>query len=256
MRTVDFSTILYQAIQLTGLDREDFNDSTFMQLRDIASSRLRTVWESDKWPELITVEDVILTEGTGDVPSFYFDVPDTMGEIFAIYNLNPHETSRNKLLNYSFTYVNGVYRCLVDSNTNTNVYVEYRLIPPQLYGMPWDNATTYQENSQVYFDMGSGTGKYFPTAGTKYSGNLYNCISQALNNSPYTHPSKWQKVEIPYIFGNYLARAIQSDYLRSEGMQDVAQVAEQEANAMLMLEIDKITRQQGQTTKINFHNPY
>jgi hypothetical protein len=256
MRTVDYSTILYQAIQLCGLDREDFNDSTFMQLRDFASSRLRTVWEADKWAELITVSEVTLTEVSGDQSWFYFDVPEYMGEIFGIYKLNPNSTSRNRSINYSFTYANGVYRCIVDATGSENVFVEYRLIPPQLYGMPWDNSTNYQQNAQVYFDIGSGTGSYFPSAANKYAANFYNCLASGINTSPLTHPSKWSKVKIPYIFANYLARAIQSDYLRSENMQELAQVAEQEANAMLAVEIDKITRQQGQTSKINFHNPY
>jgi hypothetical protein len=47
-----------------------------------------------------------------------------------------------------------------------------------------------------------------------------------------------------------------SDWLRSELQMEVSQIAEQEAQGMLDLEIDKIFRQQKQSVRINMIRTY
>ena len=254
MRTADFSTILFQAMQLCGLDRDDFNDFTFSQLRDFASARLRTAWEYDRWPELVKVEKVTTTETNGAV---FFNIPNTYGEIFAIYTADPSATTRGLLVGFDVQPTNTGMRCVL-SRRLAEVWVEYRTIPPLLTGLPYNNQIEYYPNAQVYFDQGSGTGSFLPSIGKPYSGNFYICKQQNINLSPSQDSSSlnWEKVKIPYIFVNYLARAINSDYLRSEGMQELAVQAENEAFTFLMLEIDKVGRQQGISRKINFINPY
>ena len=255
MRATDFSNILFQAMQLCGLDREDFNTYTFGQLRDLASARLRMAWEYDRWQELVKIEKVNTVTTNGVV---YFMVPDTYGEILGVYTADPAATTRVQDVGYDLQPFNDGMRCVL-AKKNAEVWVEYRTVPPSLYGNPYDSAVIYYPGSQVYFDSASGTGNFTPAIGKPYYGNFYTCKVQAAAGQDPGNPShaaKWEKVKIPYIFANYLARAVNSDYLRSEGMQELALQAEQEATGQLLLEIDKMGRQQGLTRKINFINPY
>jgi hypothetical protein len=76
------------------------------------------------------------------------------------------------------------------------------------------------------------------------------------NRKPSEQPNDWAIIKIPHVFATYVARGVYADYLRSEGQVDNAKVAEAEAQAFLEEEIDKIARQQSQTRRINFINPY
>jgi len=53
MRTIPFSQILNEAVQLCGLDRDNITTKTFKALRDMASNRLNEIWNRDQWPFLV-----------------------------------------------------------------------------------------------------------------------------------------------------------------------------------------------------------
>jgi hypothetical protein len=53
MRTIQFSQILNEAVQLCGLDRDNLQTKTFKALRDIASNRLNEIWNREQWPFLV-----------------------------------------------------------------------------------------------------------------------------------------------------------------------------------------------------------
>lgn len=58
MRTVPFSTILNEAVQLAGLDRDFIPDKTFRAFRDLCSNRLAEIWRREQWPFLIAYRNV------------------------------------------------------------------------------------------------------------------------------------------------------------------------------------------------------
>jgi hypothetical protein len=58
MRTVPFSTILNEAVQLSGLDRDAITDKTFRAFRDLCSNRLAEIWRREQWPFLIAYRNV------------------------------------------------------------------------------------------------------------------------------------------------------------------------------------------------------
>ena len=93
-------------------------------------------------------------------------------------------------------------------------------------------ATSYSSGVQVY-----------------YNGNFYTANTSTA--SSFT-ASEWDKVNIPKIFQNYLIRGIYSDYLRANGQLEAASIEDNNANGMLVMESDKLYRQQGQvrTTKM------
>lgn len=253
MRTTDFSQILTDTLQLCGLDRDEFNLPTFKQIRDLINARLRMCWEYDTFPDLMRLQQVnILTDGN----TYYFVKPALAGEIFSLWYGNPFEGTRAIRVDFAFLSTNDEDRIIVGKNYTDPLYLEYRIQPPVLNGLPWDNSLTYKVGSQVYFDKGSATGNLQQVDNsTAYSADFYTCVSENTNSNPST-TEHWTKVKIPYIFSNYLARAAFSDYLRTEAQFDSARIVEVEANSMLDLEIDKIARQQGQIGKYNFINTH
>ena len=253
MKTTSFSRILIDSIQLCGLDREEITDSTFVQIRDFANTRLRLAWEYDTWPDLIRFQTVTV-QTSNDVN--YVIKPSGAGEVYAIWFKDPNVTTRALNIPFSIVHTDTEERLVVGGNVSGALFVEYRIEPVVMTGDKWNASTAYSVNSQVYFDSGSNSASYHTVAGKPQIGNLYNCITANTNTSPAEATANWSIVKIPYIFSNYIARGVFSDYLRSEGQFDSARLAEAEAQALLELEIDKVVRQQGQVQKYNFIKSY
>jgi hypothetical protein len=250
MRIVDFSRILFDSIQLCGLDRDEITAATFAQMRDLANMRLKAAWEYDVFPQVMKFSEVTVLKDANSTP--YFTLPADCGEIISVWSLNPVNTTRNAQI----TYLLNDDKAYLTAPKEGTVWVEYRLKVPELHGDAWDQPVEFKVGSQAYFDAGSLTGVFKPVRGKPYSGNFYNCKVNNVNKPCSEHSAEWEIVKIPYIFASYITRAVYADYLRSEGQIDSAQVAEAEAQAFLGEEIDKIARQQGQIRRINFINPY
>jgi len=58
--------------------------------------------------------------------------------------------------------------------------------------------------------------------------------------------------DYPYIFSEYAVLGAYSDYLNSDGQMDKAIAIQQQAEAIIMIELDKLERQQGQNNFIQF----
>jgi len=58
-------------------------------------------------------------------------------------------------------------------------------------------------------------------------------------------------VEVPYIFQGYLIRGAFADYLRATGNNELAAMADRDAEAVIAIEADKLLRQQGQVKRVN-----
>lgn len=254
MKTVDFSRILVDSVQLCGLDREEISNSTFIQIRDFANTRLRLAWEYDRWPDLIRYTHISTILEADNV--FYVVKPAGAGEVLNVYNKNPNSTTRAVSVGFSIVHTNSEERLVLNGRYLDGVWVEYRIEPVTINGEKWSNTTAYSVGSQVYFDSGSNSGSYHTVDGKPQIGNFYTCISANTNTIPSESTANWSIVRIPYIFSNYLPRGVFSDYLRSEGQFDSARIAESEAQSFLDIEIDKIVRQQGQIQKYNFIKSY
>lgn len=254
MKTIDFSRVLVDSVQLCGLDREEITDSTFIQIRDFANTRLRLAWEYDRWPDLIRYVQISTILVSDNV--YYVVKPSGAGEVLNVYTKNPNSTTRAVSIGFSIVHTNAEERIVVGTPYPDGVWLEYRIEPVVMTGDKWNASTAYSVNSQVYFDSGSNSASYHTVAGKPQTGNFYNCITANTNTNPSEATANWSIVRIPYIFSNYIPRGIFSDYLRSEGQFDSARLAEAEAQAFLDLEIDKIVRQQGQIQKYNFIKSY
>jgi hypothetical protein len=147
---------------------------------------------------------------------------------------------------------------ILQSSLLTNGWYHYRIKCPQLTGSLYNSSVVYYQGAQIFFDSGSGNGSYVPVSGKPHIGNFYTCnvASTTAGQNPINTPASWTKVEIPYIFGNYCAWGAAANWLVSEGMLQEAAGLDSKAGQMLSIEADKIARQQNQTRKIKFTNPY
>ena len=242
MRTLKFSSVIYGVSQLAGLDRDNLPNHFFKQVRDLANHRLGIAWETEYWPDLLRISELAVTT-TGGVSTIAY--PADAGEILEVYSKNPRKTT----LHSSVGFV--LYDDGTDSDTNSGktitvfsttspLYVEYRIARPMLTGDSGYSASTeYEDGTQIYY----------PTTGHFYTRK--NQSGSEAGVAP-TVTADWDKALVPKIFENYLIRGIYADYLRSSGQTDTTSREDQNAEGFLVLESDKLYRQQGQvrTTKV------
>lgn len=256
MRTTNFSQVLFEALQYSGNDRHNITDETFAQFRDFISARLREAWEQDEWLDVCRLAQFTVTTDANNVTSF--TLPSDAGEVLGVYNLNPQVTTRARDVGYE-VYEDGTQsKIILRSNFVESGWYNYRKKCPALTGELYNSSTVYSQGVQVYFDSGSNTGTYLPVSGKPHFGNFYIALGVTVpaGYTPVTHPLEWQKVEIPYIFGNYLSWGAAANWLVSEGLLQEAAGLDAKATQMLAIEADKISRQQNQSQKIKFINPY
>lgn len=231
MRTLNFSAVLNGVAQLAGLDRDNISTSEYRRIRDLADGRLAMCWEGEYWPDTIRVASAVVTS-SGDVETAPW--PTDAGEVFNVFNKNPRKSTLAAAQSWSI-YDDGTNTYVQLRDDATPVWLEYRIKRPNLTGDTWSSSSTYTLGDQVYF-----------------SGNLYDAnTSIGAAESPSTHASKWDLVKIPKIFQAYLIRGVYADYLRATGNNELAAPADQNAEAVLMMESDKLYRQQGQTRKLD-----
>lgn len=264
MRTIDFSQILFDALQFSGNDRNNINADTLAQFRDFAQFRLREAWESNQWTEVVRIEyfttqnDAPQAGQTIDTTGITYFIPnDNASEILGVWNRNPQDSTRAVQIPYSI-YENGTTKKIVLGSIIKEGWYMYRLKCPQLTGDAYDPSVTYFKGSQIYFDSGSGTGALMPVLGKPHSGNFYICNVETTTagQNPNNTPSAWTKIEIPYIFGMYMAWGAAANWFVSETL--VAEAATIEAKAAMVLEqeYDKLLRQQGQFGRMNMARTY
>lgn len=282
MRTVDFETILVQALQNCGLDRHNVNEETFGQMRDFANNRVRLAWEYDVWPDLVRTTKFNVTKNgeiysivlpndgivTNNEGTFKIDI----GTVLQVTAEDPRTTGKVKEIGFSFDeydqQVSGnvwttVKRLIIDNKSVSSAYVTYKINPPELVGELWQ-ATTYYPSQTVYWAYANG--KYFaPTSGPAFAGkkgNFWKCVTQTTtspnpnNSSVPIATDAWEKVKIPLFLANYVIKGCQADWLKSELQIEAGTLIEKEALALLDFEIHKIIVQQGQTPRVKFNQIY
>jgi hypothetical protein len=116
-----------------------------------------------------------------------------------------------------------------------SAWFRYRPSCPELTGDPWDEESVYSPDQQVYFTDSNGVGDFWVCL-----------VAPALGQAPGSDPLLWERINLPYTFGPYLARALHADWYELDGQADKALVAVTTANERLQLELDKIERQQRQ----------
>ena len=231
MRTLKFENVLNGVAQLSGLDRDSLSTTEFKRIRDLADGRLSMCWEGEFWPDTIRVVSAAVTDTDG-VETAPF--PTDAGEILNVSSKNPRKTTVNTQLGWTI-YDDGTDRYVQLRDDATPIWLEYRIARPDLTGSNYSSTSAYSSGDQVYF-----------------SGNFYDAnTSVAETESPTASAAKWDIVKIPAIFQVYLIRGVYADYLRSTGNNELAMAADSNAESLLMMEADKLYRQQGQVRRLD-----
>lgn len=259
MRTTDFSTILFDAVNLCGYDLSNITEQQFRTVRQFANQRLRLAWESYPWFSLTRfVEATVSHDTTTDLRTV--PIPSDSGEIVGVYSRNPLTTTQAVYVSYALTAINNTETIVVNTPILT-VWVEYRTRRPEFNGELWSASVAYRANAQAYFDSESGTGTLMPVSGFPHAGNFYYASTtipagtKPLNNNG-AGDARWIKIAIPYMFASYISRGVYADFLRSEQQYEDAGKADIDAAGILEQEYDKELRQQGQIRRINFIDSY
>lgn len=99
-----------------------------------------------------------------------------------------------------------------------SVWLWFRLQFGRLFGADYDSSSTYSIGDQIYYSSSSERGNY------------YNCIaSAAAGETPDTDPDKWEKVEIPARFEQFLIDSCHASWLETEGQTAKAVIWEKAA---------------------------
>ncbi len=247
MRSVNFSDILHSSLQLCGLDRNLTTPERFAMVRDLASMRLRTIWETNEWTDLkvLTYCTVTLVNERRQV-----DFDPSIGQVLTIWDKDPLSKSASQL---DFELIDNVIN--LRSKTNPNVWVESRKESPRLYGDAWNTNQSYRTNAQVYYDAGSESGSLVPVAGYPVQGDFY-VYTGSTPSGTGSIPTigSWSRISIPKLFANALIHGVHADYRRSTSEIEAAQAAEADYAKALDSALDQTLRQQGSTRPINFRN--
>jgi hypothetical protein len=128
------------------------------------------------------------------------------------------------------------------------IYLEYRKRAPEIKGDKFDSTKTYYPGQQVFYE---GTD-------SRDVGEFYDVQLESTNSTtsaPSTNGTvhaDWKKVDIPYIFGAYMEKAISADILLLDEKSDLAGIQFNESNRLLGCEVKKATNQQGDTVQPKF----
>lgn len=117
----------------------------------------------------------------------------------------------------------------------SEVWVQYRVVRPNVSGDPIDLSQSYAVGASIYF-VNSGVGNW-------YTANQ----SAAAGETPSTDADKWDMAELPADFEPYLIGATTAKLYQAEGKTATAFAQLQYAASALGIPVDEIARQAGIT---------
>ena len=209
MRSAYFSDILHASLQICGLDRNLTTPDRFAMVRDFASMRLRSIWESNEWTDLKYYSKC---QTTNVEQRRKITLPTTTDQVIAVWNKDPAAVSS---VQKDFDIVGGDVFLRMD--TDTEVWVEFRQDAPRLFGDAYSASQSYSKGAQVYYDEGSSSGSLVPIPGFAVQGDFY-VYNETNPSGVGTIPSiTWQRIRIPKLFTNAIIHGVHADFRRSTG---------------------------------------
>lgn len=156
-----------------------------------------------------------------------------LGTVKAVYALDPDQTRHPPRLPHWLDNTG-----LLVGGTATQFYVEHRLRCPTWQGSVWSATATYAVGAIVYFSSG-GTGDW------------YQCVTATTaGQSPVTLPAAWSVLSFPEALVAPVAQMAAADYRKPDLDLITYQGELKDFYRGLAVELDRIERQQGQTTQL------
>ena len=211
----NYPTITYQNLEerfksIAGLAALETTDAAF--LRQAVNRRIRTAIERYPWPDFTVIGESITLDTADDNTIQTYgtgkDLANDSNVVFRIHKTDPTDTRYPE----EYTYV---------SILNSGGYPSVKIINPTVLNAT-DVYVTYRKDlDSVVSDGGSYT-------------------SGSFGDESGDNPN------IPYQFFEYCAFGAYADFLRGDGQTDKAQVEDQNAELILVSEIDKVRNQSRQ----------
>ena len=205
--TQPYSLLKSRFKALAGLESLQTIDATF--LRDLVNSRARQAYERFPWPIFTVVgEPVVLTDNTiisyNGSGSANKSLANKANVVFRIHKQNPITTRYPD----EYTFLTDM-----DSDGNPTLRI---IEPTTLNGQTV--YVTYRKDQIEEINSGSATSGYY---------------GDEADDNP----------EIPWIFFEYCVHGAYASFLRGDGQNQKAQQEDQNSEALLVMEIDKVATQ-------------
>tara|TARA_R110000824_G_scaffold290339_4_gene478834 strand:- start:375 stop:1148 length:774 start_codon:yes stop_codon:yes gene_type:complete len=252
MEAVDFKVVLKQVAALAGIDQDAIPNSFFIQVRDFADLRVSHAWDRAEWPEAIRYDSPTVST-SGNINKFTY--PTGADVILNVFSDDPRTSTTIKSYSYTLTDT-GSAREVILPEADTSVTVEYKESPPAFIGDVHLTASkTYAAGEQAYYNgnfysANSGVG----TCGAGGHSTESACTGAGETWTPGPtgawSAAEWTLVKVPKFLQGYLVRSCYSDYMRSNGQTQEAAIEDNIAEGLLFREVEKLTRQQGQTRRV------
>jgi len=162
-----------------------------------------------------------------------------IGEVRFIWDRDP--TVQRFAQRIKFRLRNGFLQVLGNLNV---VWVEFRTRPTSYVTTPWQGAVGYASGIQFY---DAATGNNWVTVTATNAGD-----------TPTSAPAKFALVPWPYIFTEYAAQSVYASLVNREeaaasqgGQPENFGIQQSAGFPLLLAELDKVERQQGQTRQLN-----
>ena len=232
MESTKFSVFLKQVAAAAGIDQDTIPNSFFTQIRDFADRRVSQAWDRCEWPGTIGYSQP--TVGTsGNLNKFTY--PTDADVIMNVYSDDPRTSTTIKTYGFRLAETDAGTREVIVPDADTSVTVEYKKKAPTFIG------DVHQSSNKTYI---AGEQAYA-------SGDFYKANND--NTSGSFASSGWTVIELPKIFQGYMVKGCYADYLRANGQTQEAQVEDQNAEAILFREIEKVLRVEGQNRLIQMN---
>ena len=277
MRTVTFKSVMWGIARLAGLSPEssDLSQESADTIVEFINRRVREGWENSWWPELMCLEERYYrtdwevgtgyvagdevwhaTTGaywrcsvahTGQEPvdgSAYWEEPDDLdryvpyelgtltpiGETKGIFKNNPRQ---NPDTAYELAFEVSENGIQVGTEAGNTVWIHFRRRPASFTGTPYGAGTGYVAGDLVYY----GT-----------TGEVYRALNGTTGNLP-TDAEHWEKVDFPYVIGEFVKMAGYSDWLRNDGQTEKSVAEEERGWGELERAADVALSAQGSTSR-------
>lgn len=211
----NYPTITYQNLEerfksIAGLASIETTDAAF--LRQSVNRRIRTAFERYPWPDFTVIGESVtmLTPADNTIQTYGTgrDLANDANVVFRIHKTDPTDTRYPE----EYTYV---------SILNDDGYPSVKIINPTVLSSTSVFVTYRKDLESVVSDGGSYT-------------------SGSFGDESGDNPN------IPYQFFEYCAFGAYADFLRGDGQTEKAQVEDQNAELILVSEIDKVRNQSRQ----------
>lgn len=250
--TTSYTNLEERFKSIAGLQSLETTDSAF--LRQAVNRRIRTAYERYPWPEFTIIGEKVTLSGVtyndADPP-----VVTSLGNdgLIQTYNVNgfADPTSQNANPKPLANDANVIFR--IHSSDPTSVFYPEELTFISLVSDVVGSGSTISVPCVKIISSG---GPYVGDVWVTYRKDLMSVIKEPTSDgsggisdtytSGFIGKESTDNPNVPYTFFEYAAFGAYADFLRGDGQTDKAQVEDQNAELILISEIDKVRNQSRQ----------